>query len=180
MRIIVFMNVPHWEGEGCQDSSCSLLSLPSRPVRACSVSRRWQQCVSLAEMQPIIHTHTQNSTQCPLSSSTGNEHNAVSVLRHPSLPSRECCAPAPALYHWPAWGLGSHSCSPVLWPLVRALSPRELLKPSSHSNSLSLAIYQPMSWPVASGVCFFEKQSYKICLATLFGSNVVLWCLVGI
>lgn len=111
-----------------------------------------------------IHTHTQNSTQCPLSSSTGNEHNAVSLLRYPSLPSRECYARVPApssMFHWPGWGLGSHSCNPpVLWPLVSAPSPRELLKPSSDSNSLSLAIYQPISWPVASGVCSFQMQSY--------------------
>lgn len=157
----MFMNIPHWGGEGCQDSpvhSCLCPAGQSGLALLADTGRSvfpWQKC-------NLFYTHTQNSTQCALSSSTGNEHNAVSVLRHPSLPSRECCARAPApssVYHWPGWGLGSHSCSPVLWPLVRALSPRELLKPSSHSNSLSLAIYQPISWPVASGVCFFEMQS---------------------
>lgn len=46
-------------------------------------------------------------------------------------------------------------------------------------QTVCLAIYQPVSWPVASGVCFFEMQSYYIYLPTLFRSNVVLWCLVG-
>lgn len=93
----------------------------------------WQECNLLH-----IHTHTHTRMQCPLSSSTANERDAVSLLRHPRLPSRECRAPAPStVYPWPGWGLGSHSCSPGLWPLVKALSPRELLKPSPHSNSLS-------------------------------------------
>lgn len=134
------MNVPRWAEGGCQDSSCSLLSLPGRAVSVCSVRRCWQERVSLAGVQPVTHTHTHTHTsmQCPLSSSTANERDAVSLLRHPRLPSRECRAPAPStVYPWPGWGLGSHSCSPGLWPLVKALSPRELLKPSPHSNSLS-------------------------------------------
>lgn len=59
MRIIVFMNVPHWgEGLGCQDSSCSLLSLPRRPVSACSVRRRWQERVFPWQKCNLFYTHT--------------------------------------------------------------------------------------------------------------------------
>lgn len=70
-------------------------------------------CVSLAEMQLSLWTHAQ-STQCPFSSSTGNEHNAVFLLRDPSLPPGECHAwvlAARSACRWLGWGVGSHSCT---------------------------------------------------------------------
>lgn len=118
-----------------------------------------------------IHNNNNKSTQCPFPSNTGNEHNAIFLLRHPSLPSSKCHARVPApssACHCLGWGfgslcgVGSHSCNPpVPQPPVCAPSLRELLKPtSSGSNSPSLATYQPVSWEVASGVCFSEMQSY--------------------
>lgn len=118
------MNVPRWGEEGCQDFSCSLLSLPRGPVSACSVRRCWQERVFPWQKCNLFytHTHTHNSTQCPLSSGTENEHNAVSLLRHPSLPSRECWARAPAPRTSGQAGgwtppAAARQCSGLLWEL---------------------------------------------------------------
>lgn len=105
----------------------------------------------------------QSSTQCPFSSV---ETSTMLFSRSES----QLCLPASAMpgsqppsssCHWVGWGSSFHSCNPPLsQSCVCALSPRELLKPnSSDSTSPRLAVCQPASWAVASGVCFSEMQS---------------------
>lgn len=109
MRLMVLMNAPHWGGERCQDSSCSLLSLPRRPKSVLALLGDAGRSVCFLGRNATCHTHTHTHTivHNVLFPRAGNECNAVSLLRHPSLPSRECSARVPApssRCQWPGWG----------------------------------------------------------------------------
>lgn len=93
------MNVASWGGGiGCWDSfACLFLSLPRRLVSARSVRRHWQERVFPWQKCNLLYSHThkkkkeKKSTQCPFSSNAGNEHKAISSLRH------QACLPASAM-----------------------------------------------------------------------------------
>lgn len=157
---MVLMNAPHWGGEGCQDSSCLLLSLPRRPVSACSVRRCWQECVFPWQKCNLLHTH--NSTQCPLSSSW-KWVQCCFPAQHPSLPSRERSArgPAPTPGTVARLGLGSPSCSPICSGLLGELCPWGSCWSPAHMQTF-LSLHQS-AYILASGFwCLF------LCNAEIF------------
>lgn len=145
---MVLMNALHWGGEGCQDCSCLLLSVPKRPVSACSVRRCWQECVFPWQKCNLLHTH--NSSQCPLSSSW-KWVQCCFPAQHPSLPSREHSArgPAPSPRHSGQAGAGLPQLQPdLLWPLVPEGAAEAQLT-CKHSKSSSISLY-PGQWLLVS------------------------------
>lgn len=90
----------------------------------------------------------------------GSECNAVSLLSIQARPPESAVPECQPQAQWPGWGWAPQLQPDLLGPLGRALSLRELLKPSSHANTLSL---HQSAYILASGFwCLF------LCNAEIF------------
>lgn len=94
-----------------------------------------------------IHNNNSNnkSTQCPFPSNTGNERNAIFLLRHPSLPSSKCHARSrpPAL------------CATV-W--AGALAPSAPWAPTAATHRCPSLLFAPHLW----GNCWSQPVQVQI------------------